>query len=76
MKDFFVSKTYNLLKTCFIGVCFFLVYMDAGTANTAATLKFTIATALDNTWRVCNKHLPYEIDDICILHKMSQFGLL
>ena len=50
--------------------------MDAGTANTAATLKFTIATALDNTWRVCNKHLPYEIDDICILHKMSQFGLL
>jgi len=28
------------------------LYMDAGTANTAATLKFTIATALDNTWRI------------------------
>jgi hypothetical protein len=28
------------------------VYVEAGTANTAATLKFTLASALDNTWRI------------------------
>lgn len=28
------------------------MYIEAGTANTAATLKFTLATALDNTWRI------------------------
>lgn len=28
------------------------IYIEAGTANTAATLKFTLASALDNTWRI------------------------
>ena len=37
------------------------VYVEAGTANTAATLKFTLASALDNTWRV-------HIYNICIDH--------
>ena len=33
----------------------FLVYIDSGrTVTTIATIKFTLASASDNYWRVCN----------------------
>ena len=36
-------------------IFYILVYLDSGrTATTIATIKFTLASASDNYWRVCN----------------------